>query len=666
VLVQKIRFESPEKYMKSRILLLVLAALALVAGSALAAESHTGWWHGRKIVYRTLNGRAIWQGDMVLRLEDISSSPPLTASPKTGVQKHATFIGDPSYLWPNGTVPYTIGAAVPSALRQFITNAIQSYANNTPVRWVPRSGEADYVVFKSEPATANECGDSYVGKIGGPQTINLNVDTTSCTVDETIHEMGHAIGFEHEMTRGNRNYYVNVRYENIDKNEWSQFNQDLTQVDLLPYEYASIMHYAVDGFQRNDFNTIDTIPLGIPISHGHGLSPGDIEAVRTIYGQPSTNTVVSSNPPGLQVVVDGAAVTTPKSFNWAPGTQHMLSVAAPPQAGATGVWYVFARWSNDGAQSQTVVASMANRILTANFAQQSHIQTAVGTGGGGTVSIVPASADGFYTEGTLVTITATPNAGFGFLAWAGTLANLTADSESPTSFTVNTANLQYTASFARAPITSIGGNIPGLSAMVDGHIAYLPSRFSWTPGSTHTIAIKDAVQPTGSSGLPYRYVFLNWSSSGAATQTITAGATSTTITAIWKKQFLVSTNINYPDPNGSNGGTVTVSPAASYCFDATDCYYDQGATVTITARPASPYAFAGWDGDLSGSNPSGVLQVNDQIAVTANFQIPDTLNPAGITSGANYVYGIREPGAGRNHRHFRPAIRTGCADGLSG
>ena len=88
-------------------------------------------------------------------------------------------------------------------------------------------------------------------------------------------------------------------------------------MDVLLYEYASIMPYGVDDFQCNDLNTIDTIPLGIPISHGHGLSPGDIEAVRTIYGQPSTATVVSINPPGLQVLADGAAVTRPKTFDCA-------------------------------------------------------------------------------------------------------------------------------------------------------------------------------------------------------------------------------------------------------------------------------------------------------------------------------------------------------------
>jgi uncharacterized protein (TIGR03437 family) len=36
--------------------------------------------------------------------------------------------------------------------------------------------------------------------------------------------------------------------------------------------------------------------------------------------------------------------------------------------------------------------------------------------------------------------------------------------------------------------------------------------------------------------------------------------------------------------------------------------------------------------------------VKDQIVVTANFQVPDTLNAAGITNGANYVYGNLAPG----------------------
>ena len=45
-----------------------------------------------------------------------------------------------------------------------------------------------------------------------------------------------------------------------------------------------------------------------------------------------------------------------------------------------------------------------------------------------------------------------------------------------------------------------------------------------------------------------------------------------------------------------------------------------------------------------------VLQVNDQIVVAANFQIPGTLNPAGITNGANYVYGNLRRCSQRIHR----------------
>ncbi len=218
------------------------------------------------------------------------------------------------------------------------------------------------------------------------------------------------------------------------------------------------------------------------------------------------------------------------------------------------------------------------------------------------------------------------------------------DSGNPTTFTLDLAGLKYVASFTQAPVTTIGGNIANLTVIVDGQPAYPPSNFAWTPNSTHTISIKDVVQPVGTNGLSYQYVFLNWSNGGSNTQTITAGATSTTITANWKKQFYVSTNVGYPDPSGSNGGSIAMNPQSANCVDATDCYYDQGSTVTLTATPTGGYNFAGWDGDLSGTSTSAVLQVNDQILVTGNFQTPGTLNPLGIVNGANYTYGKLAPG----------------------
>jgi len=260
------------------------------------------------------------------------------------------------------------------------------------------------------------------------------------------------------------------------------------------------------------------------------------------------------------------------------------------------------------------------------------------------VSVSPSSPDGYYTAGTLVTVTATPNAGFSFLAWSGELAYLTADSDNPTRFTLDLAGLNYTASFTQSPVTTIGANIGDLTAIVDGKMAYPPSNFAWAPNSRHTISIMDTVQPVGTSGLPYQYVFLNWSNGGSNTQTITAGATSTTITANWKKQFLVSTNVSYPDPSGANGGSIAMNPQSANCVDSTDCYYDQGSTVTLTGTPAGAYSFGGWDGDLSGTNTSAVLPVNDQIVVTGNFQVPGTLNPLGVVNGANYTYGNLAPG----------------------
>ena len=49
--------------MKARISKFAVATLTLFSLSALGAEIHTGWWRGRQVTYKVVNGRAIWQRD---------------------------------------------------------------------------------------------------------------------------------------------------------------------------------------------------------------------------------------------------------------------------------------------------------------------------------------------------------------------------------------------------------------------------------------------------------------------------------------------------------------------------------------------------------------------------------------------------------------------------
>jgi hypothetical protein len=62
----------------------------------------------------------------------------------------------------------------------------------------------------------------------------------------------------------------------------------------------------------------------------------------------------------------------------------------------------------------------------------------------------------------------------------------------------------------------------------------------------------------------------------------------------------------------SSGGSVKLSPSGGT--------YDSGTEVTLTPKADSGYEFAGWDGDLSGSdNPAKIRMTSDK-SVTANFE----------------------------------------------
>lgn len=153
--------------------------------------------------------------------------------------------------------------------------------------------------------------------------------------------------------------------------------------------------------------------------------------------------VITSNPVGLTIVVDGAPVITPATFtNWgAPGTPHTLVAATNP--GATGTQYVFASWSQGGAASQTINTPGSGTTYTANFTTQ-HQFTGNVSGPG---SLAPAS--GWVNAGTVLSVTATPNASATFLGFAGDLSGTT----NPQALTMN------------APRTVTASFVPGIPAL---------------------------------------------------------------------------------------------------------------------------------------------------------------------------------------------------------
>src|SRR5262249_46231751 len=86
---------------------------------------------------------------------------------------------------------------------------------------------------------------------------------------------------------------------------------------------------------------------------------------RDVFPRISTITL-QTNPPGLQLTLDGAPTTTPASVESVVGINRTLGVVSPQNVGGRN--YVFASWSDGGVAAHTISTPSTNTTYTATFA----------------------------------------------------------------------------------------------------------------------------------------------------------------------------------------------------------------------------------------------------------------------------------------------------------
>jgi len=222
-----------------------------------------------------------YHGDIVMSEEDMERFRGI----KSGV------LSD-DYKWPKATLIYTLKNGFTNAQRRNIQSAMNLISSKTCIKFRQRRREKNYVELTPDRSFCN----SYIGMVGGNQTLKL---ANGCFYGKggiIAHELIHALGFDHEQGREDRDDFVRINWENIDQPEIYAHNFNKSEPAEafstygVDYDYASIMHYGATDFGKKDGNgnemeTITVLQEGAQIGQREDLSEKDAAKLNAMYCQ---------------------------------------------------------------------------------------------------------------------------------------------------------------------------------------------------------------------------------------------------------------------------------------------------------------------------------------------------------------------------------------------
>ncbi|XP_055677971.1 hatching enzyme 1.2-like [Lutzomyia longipalpis] len=185
--------------------------------------------------------------------------------------------------WPNGVVPYEIKGSFSASDMAMIEKAFKMFHAHTCIRFVRHTNEADYIKIVSG---RSGCWSS-VGRIGGPQEVNLQSPGCLNQIGVPIHEFLHVLGFLHEQNRSDRDKSVLIKWQNIKPGTTDNFqkaNAGTTSNYGVSYDFNSVLHYSAHAFSVNGQPTIVAkTKTSANMGQRRGFSLGDLKKVNSMY-----------------------------------------------------------------------------------------------------------------------------------------------------------------------------------------------------------------------------------------------------------------------------------------------------------------------------------------------------------------------------------------------
>ncbi|MCY4594024.1 MAG: hypothetical protein OXC19_04415, partial [Bryobacterales bacterium] len=298
--------------------------------------------------------------------------------------------------------------------------------------------------------------------------------------------------------------------------------------------------------------------------------------------------------------------------------------------------FVFGRWNDEGGRRRIVTASTESTWFEANYIVQRKLLACAEPPDAGSVTIRPASQDSFHVQGQRVEMRTTPSGSRNFLQWNGlglwrdadrrNRGSTRGDSSNPATGSTRTATpmtsdrsriREIAATYTARPTFLVDSNIEGIKILAAGEQRRLPWAF---PADEYPDGIwVEAPQtvPEDADWEDIRYRFEGWSNGGTRAQRIMVPASDGRVSLDLTREYRLRV-LSYAQ---SDDTAIDISPPSE------DGFYAEGTQVQVMANPGPGRNFAGWAGEVSGSERAQMVVMDAAKWMKAFFTSSEPLQP---------------------------------------